>query len=48
MDTPAIEAVKKMDFFTQGILEDYFIDEEGNRHDCMIMIKNLHKDWSDF
>ena len=44
----AIEAAIKMDFVKEGLLSDYILDEEGNYHDYQIMIKNLHKEWSDF
>jgi len=48
IDDPAIEAVKKMDFFRQGLLENYLLDQKGKKYDYIIMTKNLHKDWSDF
>ena len=44
----AIEAAIKMDFLKEGLLSDYILDEKGNYHDSQIMIKNLHKEWSDF
>ena len=44
----AIEAVQKFDFFKYGVLEDYVKDIHGNRQDLVVMIKRLHKEWSDF
>lgn len=44
----AIEAVQKFDFFKFAKLENYVKDIHGNRHDLAIMIKRLHKEWSDF
>lgn len=44
----AIEAVQKFDFFKFAKLEDYVKDLHGNRHDLAIMIKRLHKEWSDY
>ena len=44
----AIEAVKKFDFFKFAELKDYMKDIQGNRQDLVIMVKRLHKEWSDF
>ena len=44
----AIEAVQKFDFFKFAELKDYIKDVEGNRHDLVVMVKRLHKGWSDF
>lgn len=44
----AIEAVQKFDFFKFAELKDYVKDVHGNRHDQVIMVKRLHKEWSDF
>ena len=44
----AIEAVRKFDFIKRAQLKNYAIDPEGNRHDMMIMVKRLHREWSDF
>jgi len=44
----AIEAVQKFDFFKFGDLKGYVKDIDGNRHDLVIMIKRLHKEWGDF
>ncbi len=44
----AIEAVQKFDFFKFAELKDYLMDLHGNRQDLVIMVKRLHKGWSDF
>ncbi len=44
----AIEAVQKFDFFKSAELKDYVKDIHGNRRDLVIMVKRLHKEWSDF
>lgn len=48
VDDAAIEAVRKLDFVQEGLLRDYIKDENGKYHDYLIMIKQLHKEWSDF
>ena len=48
VDDLAIQAVRKLDFITEGVIKDYVKDEQGNYHDYQIMIKQLHKEWSDF
>ncbi len=48
VEDTAIEAVRKFDFFQEATLSDYARDREGNGHDLAIMIKRLHKSWSDF
>lgn len=44
----AIKAFENMDFVREGVIRDYIRDENGNYHDYQIMIKQLHKEWSDF
>ena len=44
----AIEAVQKFDFFKFAELKDYVKDIDGNRQDLIVMVKQLHKEWSDF
>ncbi len=44
----AINAVKKLDFVSEGMLKDYFRDADGNYYDYQIMVKQLHSEWSDF
>jgi len=48
VEDAAIEAVTKFDFFREAVLRDYVKDPDGNRHDLVIMIKRLHRGWSDF
>lgn len=48
IEDAAIEAAHKLDFFEKALLKDYAKDQQGNRHDMLIMIKRLHKDWGDF
>ena len=44
----AIEAVQKFDFFKFGSLKGYVKDIDGKRQDLVVMVKRLHKEWSDF
>ena len=44
----AIEAVQKFDFFKFAELKNYVKDIHGDRQDMVIMVKRLHKEWSDF
>jgi L-amino acid N-acyltransferase YncA len=44
----AIEAVQKFDFFKFAELKNYVKDINDNRQDLVIMIKRLHKEWSDY
>ena len=48
IEDSAIDAAYKLDFFKKAVLEDYIAGPEGHRHDLMIMMKRLHKDWGDF
>ncbi|MBW2178477.1 MAG: GNAT family N-acetyltransferase [Deltaproteobacteria bacterium] len=48
MEDAAIEALRKFDFFKRAELKDYAVDPQGERHDMYIMVKRLHKGWSDF
>jgi hypothetical protein len=48
VDDLAIEAMRKMDFVTEGLLRSYVKDHEGKYRDYQIMIKQLHREWSDF
>ncbi len=48
IDDFAIKAVQKLDFVKEGLLRDYIQDPDGEYHDYQIMVKKLHKDWSDF
>jgi GNAT superfamily N-acetyltransferase len=48
MEDAAIEAARKLDFIKKAELKDYAQDPQGKRYDMVIMIKRLHKGWSDF
>jgi len=48
VEEAAINAAHKLDFFEQARFRDYVKDPRGGYHDLIIMIKNLHKEWSDF
>lgn len=48
LEDGAIEAVRKFDFFKMAELRDYAVDPQGERHDMFVMVKRLHKGWSDF
>lgn len=48
VEDAAMKGVEKLDFFKAAVLERHVKDPEGNYHDLVIMVKNLHKDWSDF
>jgi RimJ/RimL family protein N-acetyltransferase len=48
VDDRAIEALRRLDFVKEGRLRDYVIDENGEYRDYVIMVKQLHRGWSDF
>ncbi len=48
VEDAAIDSAVKLDFFKSAVLKDYAKDPKGQRHDMIIMIKRLHKDWGDF
>jgi len=48
IEDSAIEAAYKLDFTKEFVLKDYVRDQQGNYHDYQIMVKHLHKGWSDF
>ena len=48
IENAAIDAAFKLDFFKAAMLENHIMDPKGKRHDMLIMVKRLHKDWSDF
>jgi len=48
VEAAAINAANKLDFFEQAVLKDYVKDRQGRYRDLVIMVKNLHQDWSDF
>jgi ribosomal protein S18 acetylase RimI-like enzyme len=47
-DAFVIEAVRKLDFFEEAVLNNYFLDREENPHNLVIMIKRLPTEWNDF
>ncbi len=48
VEDSAIDAVARFDFFKYAVIENYVKDTQGKLHDLVIMIKRLHKNWSDF
>ncbi len=48
VEDAAMHAAHKMDFFEQAILKDYVKDRRGAYRDLIIMVKTVHRDWSDF
>ncbi len=48
IESAAIEAVQKFDFFRRSVLKNYVKDINGNRHDLIIMVKRLQQEWSDY
>jgi L-amino acid N-acyltransferase YncA len=48
VEDAAIDSAHKLDFFEKALLANYVIDPQGKRHDLKIMVKRLHKGWSDF
>lgn len=48
IEDAAVEAATRLDFFKAARLPHYVKDPDGNFHDMQIMIKQLHKHWSDY
>jgi hypothetical protein len=48
VEEAAMNAAYKLDFFEQAVIRDYVKDRRGQYHDLIIMVKTLHRDWSDF
>ncbi|WP_300458209.1 GNAT family N-acetyltransferase [Desulfobacula sp.] len=48
IENDAIDALKKFDFFKCAELENAIKDDSGNHHDLVIMMKCLHRTWSDY
>jgi L-amino acid N-acyltransferase YncA len=48
VEQAAINAAYKMDFFKVATLPEYAKDRNGRYHDVIVMIKTLHREWSDF
>ncbi len=41
-------AIQRLDFFEQAVLKDYVKDPQGNYRDLYILVKTIHREWSDF
>jgi len=48
VEDAAIESARKLDFFKVAVLPEYVKSPRGTRYDLQIMIKRLHRNWSDF
>lgn len=48
VEDAAMHAAQKMDFFEQAVIKDYVKDRRGTYRDLIIMVKTVHRDWSDF
>ncbi len=48
VEEAAVNAAHKLDFFEQAVLRDYVKDRQGRYRDLIIMVKTLHREWSDF
>jgi L-amino acid N-acyltransferase YncA len=48
VEDAAMNAAQKLDFFEEAVLKDYVKDSQGRYRDLIIMVKTLHRDWSDF
>lgn len=48
VEDAAIEAAYKLDFFKAALIPDYVRSPRGRRYDLQIMVKRLHRSWSDF
>jgi len=44
----AISAAHKLDFFEQAVIKEYVMGPQGDYKNLIIMVKNVHRDWSDF
>lgn len=48
VDDAAMAAAGRLDFLEQDVLRGYLKDRQGRYRDLVIMVKNFHRDWSDF
>ena len=48
VEDAAIDSAHKLDFFEKALLADYVVGPQGKRHNLKIMVKRLHRSWSDF
>ncbi len=47
-EEPAVRAAHKLNFRPEAVLPQYVKDVEGKYHDLIIMVRDLHREWSDF
>lgn len=48
IEEAAIIGAHRLDFFEQAVIKDYVRDPRGGYRDLVIMVKNIHREWSDF
>lgn len=48
VEEAAMHAALRLDFFEQAVLKDYVKDRQGAYRDLIIMVKTMHREWSDF
>lgn len=48
VEEAAIAAAEKLDFHKEAALKDYARDRNGVYRDLIIMVKDIHQEWSDF
>jgi hypothetical protein len=48
VENDAVEALRKWDFHESALLQGYLRDQDGAPRDVRILLKRLHKEWSDF
>ena len=48
VEDASAEALRKWDFQESALLRGYLRDEDGTPRDVRILLKHLHKEWSDF
>jgi L-amino acid N-acyltransferase YncA len=48
VEDAGINAAYKLDFHEEGLLKEYVKDPKGKYKNLVIMVKNIHRDWSDF
>lgn len=44
----AISAARKLDFFQEACIRDFAKGKDGTPRDLIIMIKTLHREWTDY
>jgi L-amino acid N-acyltransferase YncA len=48
VEEAAIAAAQKLDFHEEAALKNYVRARDGSYRDLMIMVKDIHQEWSDF